>query len=417
MNIHEYQAKELLRQYGVPVLRSKAVFSAVEAGEVAFTEFVARGVSAIVIKAQVHAGGRGKGTVHDPVTNEPILVNGKPLRGVTVITEGNLADRAYNVANGLLGNKIYTVQTGPEGKIVRRVLIEEGCRIGHEYYCSILLDRGVGRNVIMVSTEGGVEIETVAEESPEKLIKVHIDPTSGFMPFQARELGFGLGLSGSSLKSFISFITKLYTAYEAMDCSMLEVNPLVSTPEGDFIALDAKLNFDDNAQYRHPEWAALRDIEEEDPLEVEAGKYSLNYIKLEGNVGCMVNGAGLAMGTMDIIQLAGGRPANFLDVGGGADTVRISNAFRIMMSDPHVEAVLINIFGGIVRCDRVANGILQAYEQVSINVPLIVRLDGTNAEEAREILLKSGVDFLVASTLQEAADKVTEALSRKHVTV
>ncbi|MCX6139967.1 MAG: ADP-forming succinate--CoA ligase subunit beta, partial [Candidatus Kapabacteria bacterium] len=358
----------------------------------------------------------GKGIVYDAVTNEEVEFNGKPLRGVSVITDGNLADRAYQVTNGLINNKLVTVQTGEEGKIVRRVLIEEGCRIEHEYYCSILLDRNTGTNIIMVSTEGGVEIETVAEETPEKLIKVHVDPTTGFMPLQARELGFGLGLKGAGLKSFINFIITLYKAYEAMDCSMLEVNPLVSTPDGEFIALDAKVNFDDNAEYRHPEWAALRDIEEEDPLEVEAGKYSLNYIKLDGNVGCMVNGAGLAMGTMDIIQLAGGRPANFLDVGGGADVERISNAFRIMMSDPHVEAVLINIFGGIVRCDRVANGILQALQLVEVDVPLIVRLDGTNADEALEILRKSGLNFLLANTLQVAAEKVTEALSLKAVT-
>ncbi len=416
MNIHEYQAKDLLKQYGVPVLRNKVVFSAVDAGAVAFTDFVAQGVSVIVVKAQIHAGGRGKGIVHHPATNQVIEINGKPLRGVTVVTEGNLADRAFQISNGLINNKLVTIQTGEEGKIVRRVLIEEGCKIEHEYYCSILLDRSVGKNVIMVSTEGGVEIETVAEETPEKLIKVHVDPTAGFMPFQARELAFGLGLSGAPLKSFVSFITTLYAAYETMDCSMLEVNPLVVNSDGAFIALDAKVNFDDNAEYRHPEWAALRDIEEEDMLEVEAGKYNLNYIKLDGNVGCMVNGAGLAMGTMDIIQLAGGRPANFLDVGGGADTERISNAFRIMMSDPHVEAVLINIFGGIVRCDRVANGILQALKQVDVKVPLIVRLDGTNAEEAREILRKSGLNFLVAATLQEAAEKVTEALTLKAVT-
>ncbi len=416
MNIHEYQAKELLRQYGVPVLRGKAVFSAVDAGAVAFTDFVAQGVSAIVVKAQIHAGGRGKGIVHDPTSNAVIEVDGKPLRGVTVVTSGNLADRAYQIAEGLIGNKLVTIQTGEEGKIVRRVLIEEGCRIEHEYYCSILLDRSVGKDLIMVSTEGGVEIETVAEETPEKLIKIHVDPTAGFMPFQARELAFGLGLSGASFKSFVSFITKLYKAYQEMDCSMMEINPLVTTPEGDFIALDAKVGFDDNAEYRHPEWAALRDIEEEDPLEVEAGKHSLNYIKLDGNVGCMVNGAGLAMGTMDIIQLAGGRPANFLDVGGGANVERISNAFRIMMSDPHVEAVLINIFGGIVRCDRVANGILEALKIVEVTVPVIVRLDGTNAEEAREILRKSGLNFLVAATLQEAAEKVTEALTGNTVT-
>jgi succinyl-CoA synthetase beta subunit len=255
----------------------------------------------------------------------------------------------------------------------------------------------------------------VAEETPEKIIKVHVDPTTGFQQFQARELAFGLGLSGAEFKSFVKFITKLYHAYEVMDCSMLEINPLVSTTDGEFIALDAKVNFDDNAEFRHPHWAELRDIEEEDPLEVEAGRHNLNYIKLDGNVGCMVNGAGLAMGTMDIIQLAGGKPANFLDVGGGANVERIANAFRIMMSDPHVEAVLINIFGGIVRCDRVANGILQALEQVKVDVPVIVRLDGTNAEEAREILRRSGLNFLVAATLQDAADKVTEALEMKKV--
>lgn len=416
MNIHEYQAKELLRAYGVPVLRGKAVFSASEAGAVAYSDFVTKGVNTLVVKAQIHAGGRGKGTVHDPVTDAPIEVLGKPLRGVTVITEGNLADRAYHVANGLFNNKLVTIQTGAEGKIVRRVFIEEGCKIAHEYYCSILLDRQTSRNLIMVSTEGGVEIEHVAETTPEKIIKVWIDPLTGFQDYQARTLAFGLGLSGAAYKSFIRFIQNLYSAYEAMDCSMLEINPLVVTTDGEFVALDAKVDFDDNALYRHPDIAALRDTDEEDPLEVEAGKYNLNYIKLDGNVGCMVNGAGLAMGTMDIIQLAGGKPANFLDVGGGANVERIANAFRIMMSDPHVEAVLINIFGGIVRCDRVANGILQALQQVVVSVPVIVRLDGTNADEAREILVRSGMNFLVATTLKEAAEKVTEALAQKHAT-
>lgn len=415
MNIHEYQAKELLKQHGVPVLKGRAVFNAADAGAVTFSEFVSKGTNVVVVKSQIHAGGRGKGTVHNAKTNEVIEFNGKPLRGVTVLTSGNIADQAYRVTESLIGNRLVTIQTGEAGKIVHRVLIEEGCNIGHEYYCSILLDRTTGRNLIMVSTEGGVDIETVAEETPEKILKEHIDPSIGFQGYQARRLAFGLGLSDKGFKSFVSFIHKLYKAYEAMDCSMLEINPLVETVDGDFIALDAKVNFDDNALYRHPEYAALRDIEEEDPLEVEAGKYDLNYIKLDGNVGCMVNGAGLAMGTMDIIKLAGGEPANFLDVGGGANVERIENAFRLMLSDPHVEAVLINIFGGIVRCDRVANGILQALQHVEVNVPVIVRLDGTNAEEAREILKKSGMDFLVAATLQDAADKVTEALERKSV--
>ena len=415
MNIHEYQAKELLKQHGVPVLKGRAVFNAADAGAVTFSEFVSQGINVVVVKSQIHAGGRGKGTVHNAETNEVIEINGKPLRGVTVLTSGNIADQAYRITESLIGNRLVTVQTGEAGKIVHRVLIEEGCNIGHEYYCSILLDRQTGRNLIMVSTEGGVDIETVAEETPEKILKEHIDPAIGFQGYQARRLAFGLGLSGKGFKSFVKFIDKLYKAYEVMDCSMLEVNPLVETVDGDFIALDAKVNFDDNALFRHPEYAELRDIEEEDPLEVEAGKHDLNYIKLDGNVGCMVNGAGLAMGTMDIIQLAGGEPANFLDVGGGANVERIENAFRIMMSDPHVEAVLINIFGGIVRCDRVANGILQALEHVKVDVPVIVRLDGTNAVEAREILKKSGMDFLVAATLQDAADKVTEALERKSV--
>ncbi len=415
MNIHEYQAKELLHRHGVPVLKGRAVHSAADAGAVAFADFVVHGTKVLVVKAQIHAGGRGKGTVHNPATGEPIMVLDKPLRGVTVITEGNLSDRAYQVANGLIGNKLVTVQTGPEGKIVNRVLIEEGCSIAHEYYCSILLDRQTGRNLIMLSTEGGVEIEKVAEETPDKILKELIDPLLGLQDYQVRRLAFGLGLSGVAYKSFSTFIKTLYTAYEQLDCSMLEINPLVRSTEDSFIALDAKVNFDDNALYRHPEVEALRDVDEEDPLEVEAGKYNLNYIKLDGNVGCMVNGAGLAMATMDIIQLAGGKPANFLDVGGGANVERIANAFRIMMSDPHVEAVLINIFGGIVRCDRVANGILQALEQVHVTVPVIVRLDGTNAEEARLILKSSGLNFLVAATLKEAAEKVTEALETTNV--
>ncbi len=415
MNIHEYQAKELLKEHGVPVLRNRVVYSAADAGAVTYADFVTNGTSVVVVKAQIHAGGRGKGTMHNPETNDIIEYDGDTLRGVTLLTKGNIADGAYRIAEGLIGNKLVTVQTGEEGKIVRRVLIEEGCNIGHEYYCSILLDRQTSTNLIMVSTEGGVEIETVAENTPEKILKEHIDPAIGFQGYQARRLGFGLGLSGKAMKSFVSFIQKLYKAYDVMDCSMLEVNPLVETKDGEFIALDAKLDFDDNAMYRHPEYADLRDVDEEDPLEVEAGKHDLNYIKLDGNVGCMVNGAGLAMGTMDIIQLAGGEPANFLDVGGGADVERISNAFRIMMSDPNVEAVLINIFGGIVRCDRVANGILAAMEQVTVDVPVIVRLDGTNAVEAREILKNSNNDFLVAATLQDAADEVTEALERKAV--
>lgn len=412
MNIHEYQAKELLRRYNVPVLKGKPVFSADEAWNITKTEFIDNGINVVVLKSQIHAGGRGKGIIHDTTTREVIELYGKPVRGVTVIHEGDIAGKAKEYAHATIDNTLVTIQTGEAGKVVRRMFIEEGCNIAHEYYCSILLDRDSSRNIIMVSTEGGMDIEEVAEHSPEKILKEYVDPCIGFQQFQARRLAFGLGLSGAAFKSFVSFIDTLYRAYEDMDCSMLEINPLVVTNDGTFIALDAKVNFDDNALYRHTEYLELRDIEEEDPLEVEASKFNLNYIKLDGNVGCMVNGAGLAMATMDIIQLAGGKPANFLDVGGGANVERIANAFRIMTNDPAVECVLINIFGGIVRCDRVANGIVQALQQVSVSTPVIVRLEGTNAVEAGEILKNSGMEFLVATTLEDAANKVTQALSK-----
>ena len=412
MNIHEYQAKEILRRYNVPVLKGKAVFSADEASLVAKTEFVDNGINVIVLKSQIHAGGRGKGIMHDTQTKQPLELYGKPVRGVTVIYDGDIAEKAKQYAEATFDNTLVTIQTGEAGKVVRRMFIEEGCKIAHEYYCSILLDRDTARNIIMVSTEGGMDIEEVAEHTPEKILKEFVDPSIGFQQFQARRMAFGLGLSGQAYKSFLTFIEKLYHAYEDMDCSMLEVNPLVATEDGEFIALDAKVNFDDNALYRHPDFVELRDESEEDPLEVEASKFNLNYIKLDGNVGCMVNGAGLAMATMDIIQLAGGAPANFLDVGGGANVERIANAFRIMTNDPAVECVLINIFGGIVRCDRVANGIVQALKQVSVSTPVIVRLEGTNAIEAGEILKNSGMEFLVATTLEDAANKVTIALSK-----
>jgi succinyl-CoA synthetase beta subunit len=311
----------------------------------------------------------------------------------------------------MLGNKIKTIQTGEAGTVINRLLLEEGIGIAKEFYAGIVLDRATGKNTIMVSTEGGVEIEKVAEESPEKILKEAIDPKLGFQGYQARRLGFGLGLSGDAFKSFCQFITRLADAYEQLDCSLLEINPLVLTTEGKMIALDAKMNFDDNAIYRHKEYEELRDIAEEDPLEVEASKYDLNYIKLDGNVGCMVNGAGLAMSTMDMIQLSGGSPANFLDVGGGANVTRIANAFRIMLSDPNVKAVLVNIFGGIVRCDKVADGIVTALKQVEVNVPVIVRLDGTNAKEGVKTLKNSGMAFRVATNFEEAAKLVTEVVA------
>lgn len=412
MKIHEYQAKDLLRKFDVPVLFSKVVFSPEEAGRVTYEDFVQRGINTIVIKAQVHAGGRGKGTIHNIFSGEPHILYDKPVRGVNIVSNGNISDMAYQYAKTILGHKLITIQTGEAGSIVRRLLIEEGVSIAREFYAGMLLDRQVGRNVIMVSTEGGVEIEKVAAETPEKIIKEWINPAIGFQQFQARRLGFGLALSGDAFKSFVNFITKLVIAYESLDCSLLEINPLVLTTDNKMIALDAKMNFDDNAIYRHPEYLELRDESEEDPLEVEASKYDLNYIKLDGNVGCMVNGAGLAMSTMDLIQLSGGQPANFLDVGGGANVERISNAFRIMMSDPNVKAVLINIFGGIVRCDKVADGIVEALKNVEVNVPVIVRLDGTNAAGGIRTLMKSGMKFKVAKTFEEAAKLVTEVVAK-----
>ena len=414
MNVHEYQAKELLKQYGVPVLENKVIFKPEEA-EQAAKEFVDKGSKVVVLKSQVHAGGRGKGKVHNINTNEILQIDGKDVHGVNVLFGDNLPAKAKAFAEATLGNKLVTIQTGEVGSIVNRMMLEDGASIDKEFYISILLDRATSKNIIMASTEGGMEIEEVAEHSPEKILKETINPNIGFQGYQARRLAFGLGLSGQAFKNFVKFITKLTNAYDALDCSMLEINPLVVTTDEQIIALDAKVGFDDNALYRHPNYAELRDISEEAPLEVEASKYDLNYIKLDGNVGCMVNGAGLAMATMDMIKLSGGEPANFLDVGGGANVERIANAFRIMMSDKNVEAVLINIFGGIVRCDRVANGIIKALETVEVNLPLIVRLDGTNAELAAEILDKSDLEFKVAKSFNEAAEKVSEVVKSLNV--
>jgi succinyl-CoA synthetase beta subunit len=411
MKIHEYQAKELLRNFNVPVLFNKVVFNAEEAGKVAFEDFVQKGIKTLVVKAQVHAGGRGKGIVHDIQSNDEIILDDKPLRGVNVLSGKNVADSVYNIAKGMLGNKLVTIQTGEAGSVVNRLMIEEGCSIAKEFYAGIVLDRATGKNTIMCSTEGGVEIEKVAEETPELILKETLEPGFGIQGFQARRLAFGLGLSGTAFKNFLKFITRLTEAYDALDCSLLEINPLVLTTDGDIIALDAKMTFDDNANYRHPNYADLRDISEEEPLEVEASKFDLNYIKLDGNVGCMVNGAGLAMSTMDLIKISGGNPANFLDVGGGANPTRIANAFKIMLSDPNVEAVLINIFGGIVRCDKVADGIVQALQEVEVKIPVIVRLDGTMAVEGAETLKKSGMEFKVAINFEEAAKAVTEVVA------
>ncbi len=403
MKIHEYQAKEVLKKYGVPVQDGIAIKDISEFDD-AITELQRRGISQFVVKSQIHAGGRGKGKLYNPNNKEELVLEG----GVKFTTD---VLKAKEYAVKMLGNLLVTHQTGSEGKIVKTLFITEGLDYKKELYLGILLDRAVSKNVIMASTEGGVEIEKVAEETPEKIIKEWIDPSAGLHAYQARKLAFGLGLEGAAFKNFIPFILKLYKAYEETDSSMLEINPLIITNDDLILALDAKMNFDDNALYRHPEIVEYRDLDEEDPLEIEASKYNLNYIKLDGNVGCMVNGAGLAMATMDIIKLAGGEPANFLDVGGGANKETVANGFKIILSDPNVKAILINIFGGIVRCDRVAQGVIDAVKEMAVQVPVVVRLEGTNAVEAKELLENSGLNFEVALSLQDAAQKVTSVLT------
>lgn len=402
MKIHEYQAKEILKKYSVPVQDGIPVKTMAEFDK-ALAELQAKGINQFVVKSQIHAGGRGKGKIYDVRNRENLLLEG----GVKFTT---LPEKATEYAEKILGNVLVTHQTGPEGKVVKTIFLAEGLDYKKELYLGILLDRAVSKNVIMVSTEGGVEIEKVAEETPEKIIKEWIDPSVGLQNYQARKLGFALGLQGEAFKSFIPFIKNLYRAYEETDASLLEINPLIITNDDRVVALDAKMNFDDNALFRHPEIYAYRDLDEEDPLEIEASKYNLNYIKLDGNVGCMVNGAGLAMATMDIIKLAGGEPANFLDVGGGANKETVANGFKIILSDPNVKAILINIFGGIVRCDRVAQGVIDAAKEMAVKVPIVVRLEGTNAKEAAELLAASDLHFEVAKSLKEAAEKVTAVL-------
>jgi len=388
LKIHEYQAKAILREFGVPTPKGEVAFTPEEAKAIA--EKLGGGLC--VIKAQIHAGGRGKGG------------------GVKLAKN---PDEAYEIAKKMIGMTLVTHQTGPEGKVVHKVLVEQGLNIEKELYVGIVVDRGTGKPVVMASTEGGVEIEEVAAKTPEKILKEYVDPSIGLAAFQARKLAYGLNLEGNVAKKAVKFFLALYRAFEAKDASLAEINPLVITKEGDVLALDAKMNFDDNALFRHPEIVELRDLSEENEYEVEASKYDLNFIKLDGNVGCMVNGAGLAMATMDIIKLAGAEPANFLDVGGAANTERVSNAFRLILSDPKVEAVLINIFGGIVRCDMVAEGIVQAAKNVGVNVPIVIRLQGTNAEQGAEILKNSGLNFEVATELKEAAEKVASIVNAK----
>ena len=384
MKIHEYQAKEILRSFGVPVPNGAVARTPEE------VEAIARDLGgAVVVKAQIHAGGRGKGG------------------GIKLAAD---PAEAREVASEIIGMQLVTPQTGAEGQKVKSVWVENATDIDRELYLGIVLDRAQSRLVVMASQAGGMDIEEVAATTPEKILKEIVHPGVGLQPFQARRLALSLGLEGDQLKQGVAFISALYKAYEETDCSLAEINPLVVSKSGEVLALDAKMNFDDSAMYRHSDIYELRDVDEEDPLEVEASKYDLNYIKLDGEVGCMVNGAGLAMATMDIVKYAGSSPANFLDVGGGTNVERVKNAMRILTSDESVKAVLINIFGGIVRCDRVAEGVVAALEDIEINVPLVVRLQGTNAEEGAQILENSGLEFTVARKLQEAAEGVVAAV-------
>ena len=384
MKVHEYQGKELFRKYQIPTPNGIPVFSVEEALK-AYDELA---TNTVVVKAQIHAGGRGKGG------------------GVKL---AHSKEEVESLSKEILGMTLITHQTGPGGKEVQRLLIESGANIEKEFYAAITLDRGKEMDVFMVSLEGGVDIEKVAAETPDRIVKTWIDPMLGMNSYQARKLAFGLNLKGSSFKEACSIFMKMYACYRSTDSSLLEINPLIITKDEKVIALDSKFNFDGNALFRQKEIAEMRDLSEEDPMEIEAGKYNLNYIKLDGNVGCMVNGAGLAMATMDIIKLAGGDPANFLDVGGTASAETVKNGFRIILSDKNVKAVLINIFGGIVRCDRVANGVVQAVKELGLDVPVVVRLEGTNAEEAQSILEDSGVSIIPAKGMKDAAEKVVSA--------
>lgn len=403
MNLHEYQAKELLKRFNVPVQEGIACSTVAEAEEAYRFINSQYGSKFAVIKAQIHAGGRGKGKIR-----------GTEQKGVAVAKN---VEEVKTIAQNILGGTLITVQTGEAGKLVNKILVAQdvyydGTEPVKEFYLSILLDRSKGKNVIMYSTEGGVNIEDVAHNTPEKIFKEWVHPGDGLAGFQARKIAFNLGLSGNSFKSCVKFVTNLYNAYLGLDCSMLEINPMFKTSDSKLIAVDCKMNIDDNALMRHPDIASLRDISEEDPTEVEAAKFNLNFVKLDGNVGCMVNGAGLAMATMDMIKLSGGEPANFLDVGGTANAQTVEAGFRIILKDPKVKAILINIFGGIVRCDRVAQGVIDAYQSIgNIEIPIIVRLQGTNAEVAKELIDKSGLKVESAILLSEAADLVNKAVS------
>lgn len=412
MNLHEYQGKQILKSYGVAIqegIVAETPEQAVDAAKELQKQIPSN--SGWVVKSQIHAGGRGKGKIIPPVAGQA----GTEQKGVALAKS---LDDVKTISKNILGNILVTIQTGEHGKKVNKVLIAQdvyypGNSQPKEYYMSVLLNRSTGRNIIMYSTEGGMNIEEVAEKTPHLIFKEEIDPKVGLQPFQSRKIAFNLGLSGNAFKEMTKFVAALYKAYDTIDASMFEINPLLKTSDDKMIAVDAKVGLDENALFRHPDLAALRDLTEEDPTEVEAGEHNLNYVKLDGNVGCMVNGAGLAMATMDIIKLAGGEPANFLDVGGTANAARVEEAFRIILKDPNVKAILINIFGGIVRCDRVAQGIVDAYKNIGkIPVPIIVRLEGTNSKEAKKIIDESGLKVYSAILLKEAADLVAQVLKK-----
>lgn len=395
MNIHEYQAKRLFEQYGIPCPKGLPA-TTYEEIVTALAEFPE---GEIVVKSQIHAGGRGKGTFTDGYKG-----------GVKVVSS---KDEAREIAHKMLGNTLVTNQTGPEGRKVQTVYFAEANDIEKEYYLAILLDRVTSQPVIIASTEGGMDIEEVAEKTPEKIIRILVDPNLGIQSYQARRIAFALGFKGDQVKQMIKLLTALYKLYDEKDCSMVEINPLITTPKGQIVALDAKVTFDENALFRHPEIRDLRDLNEEDPKEIEASKHDLNYIALDGNIACLVNGAGLAMATMDIIKYFGGSPANFLDVGGSANEEQVTQAFKIILSDPNVEGILVNIFGGIMKCDVIANGIIAAAKSVDIKVPLVVRLEGTNVERGKKLLDESGLSLVSADSLTEAAEKIVQLVAKE----
>ena len=398
MNIHEYQGKQLLRANGVPVLDGVHCTTVEEA----LAAYDKLGSKVVAVKSQIHAGGRGKGNLYDPNNGDLVLEGGVKI----AFNRSEVKD----YAEGILGNILVTIQTGESGKLVRNLYIESGCDIAHEYYLALLVDRENKSVMIMASTEGGMDIEDVAHNTPELIHKISIDPNAGLMGFQNRDLGLALGLQGKALKSFMKMLAKMYAMFVTNDCAMVEINPLVKTADDDIIALDAKVSFDENAEFRHPDWDELRDLSEEEEVEIRAKEAGLSYVKLDGNIGCLVNGAGLAMATMDVIKLYGGEPANFLDVGGGANEEQVKTAFSIILEDPNVKGILVNIFGGIMRCDIIARGVIAATEALSLEVPLVVRLAGTNVDEGKAILAESTLNIHPADDLAEGAQKIVELI-------